>query len=387
MALQARLVRNFVGLVFRRSIFWVIGVIPCWTLRSLPSERAAAAACGDDPWCGHMHATPSLGEVPLVAVGQRPLGHGVAERPPVLFDEALSTQHKEPGHGDDLRQGGYLTWLASAMMGLSHFTVFSPTMLADGHLVCHDRHPERLTPPRLILFDFDETLTIQTWQPTDDRFRTVIGHALDDELAARVADVTFGHSSGRLARLRRMLEELARGGAVGQPVLAVLTKSDSGAVGVLNTLRLAGLSRYFSAIWRVNRLGADAVYRVDSGSGIDEWQKMPLDQVMRFDSKGETVRKIAKEPAAWFPQRRISTQLQGFAAEEVVLVDDDPGNIEGFTRYCMVPRFDEADGHMKGGIGRLRSTDFKTVLEFVTFLHSKAEHPNMFKALHWFGGR
>jgi len=158
-----------------------------------------------------------------------------------------------------------------------------------------------------------------------------------------------------------------------------------GAVAVLNVLRLAGLSRFFSAIWRINRLGAEAVHRADPAPGRQAWTRVAIPAERRFDSKAETIRRVAADPSEWFPHLQGRSTLHGLAEEEVVLVDDDPENVDGTKRYCLVPRFSQDGGNPLGGIGFRHSGDFKTLVEFIKFLQLKAEHPNMYKALHWLG--
>eukprot|EP00930_Biecheleria_cincta_P073242 TRINITY_DN60556_c0_g1_i1.p1 TRINITY_DN60556_c0_g1~~TRINITY_DN60556_c0_g1_i1.p1 ORF type:complete len:593 (+),score=80.50 TRINITY_DN60556_c0_g1_i1:74-1852(+) len=248
-----------------------------------------------------------------------------------------------------------------------------------------------LKPPvKLIVFGFDETLSLKTFLPKDKRFSTEIGcltttpHSKDHYIEYNFESP---YASGqRLPQLRDLLRELK--GETENRIMAVLTKNAAGAVAVLNLLTLAGLSEYFSAIWTMGAEGARPC-GVPSGVYKDgtQWKTMPLpsiSEVQREGHKAHVLQSIVDDPAAWFPQmvpgaeggEEMVQSLRALSLEGIVLVDENRESFkccpEGphILRYCKVGSYDDEyrdQGflvHM-GGIGARTEDDYKHLRNFV----------------------
>mmetsp|Transcript_138839 Transcript_138839/g.443240 ORF Transcript_138839/g.443240 Transcript_138839/m.443240 type:complete len:623 (+) Transcript_138839:33-1901(+) len=247
----------------------------------------------------------------------------------------------------------------------------------------------------LVVFDFDETLTLHTWMPSDRRCVTEIGFRLPEEKREHFVTYNFSSpyvSDDRVERLGVMLKELAVGedDADGRPVprtLAILTRNEDGAVAVLNLLAMAGLDAHFSAIWA---LGSDA--EAGAASGVyrqgSEWRafELPGRSVDLEPTKVNVLRCVVENPQAWFPQLASdagAAELAHIAGmpslASIVLVDDEPANFRGeegddanvIVRQCEVTRYDDDNfrdqgliTHM-GGLGAKTSEDYDELLAFV----------------------
>eukprot|EP00434_Breviolum_minutum_P045973 symbB.v1.2.041345.t1/scaffold8085.1/size7766/1 len=121
-------------------------------------------------------------------------------------------------------------------------------------LQCVERHFDNSSshpPIDLIIFDFDETLTLATFMPSDRHFDDLDWNAgeLDgtdwsiEDLLTYNFESPF-YSGSRLDSLRVMLRALSK-----SCTLVILSSNDRGAVAVLNLLKLAELDIFFEAIW------------------------------------------------------------------------------------------------------------------------------------------
>jgi len=258
-------------------------------------------------------------------------------------------------------------------------------------------------PVKLVVFDFDETLTLATFFPEDDqRF----AHTLDWDPASLedggswnrtdLLDYNFESpfaSGSRLDKLRTMFERILREGLEGDErrVLAILSKNEKGAISVLNLLRVAELDHFFSAIWTMQPPSATCPSARVSGlfrneaSGV--WSIFSPPQAEQLDHKATILRHIVEQPSSWFPQVAGSDQdsshkslrqaLSGLSDEGIVLVDDERANFRNIgdtrtevLRYCKVARYDElyrncGPLNQMGGIGAHSDDDYDQLLTFI----------------------
>eukprot|EP00928_Gymnodinium_smaydae_P036788 TRINITY_DN25666_c0_g1_i1.p1 TRINITY_DN25666_c0_g1~~TRINITY_DN25666_c0_g1_i1.p1 ORF type:complete len:677 (-),score=170.75 TRINITY_DN25666_c0_g1_i1:72-2102(-) len=267
------------------------------------------------------------------------------------------------------------------------------------------------TPVALVVFDFDETLTLATFMPETQ--------AIQDSLAWRPAEglcrsewseqdlVTYNYESpyvsdgARLPKLRALLEELTApigtgdddddlngGGQRPRRTLAVLSRNDSGAVAVLNLLRMGGLADYFSAIWTMpySPLRPCGAYRTGGEGEACQWHIFEPPLLEALDHKADVLNHVTAHTDKWFPQlsseadsaeRTRRRGLLELRPESVVLVDDERANFQSslgsevaVRRYCKVARYDEeyrccGPLNQMGGLGAHSSGDFSMLKAFV----------------------
>jgi len=242
-------------------------------------------------------------------------------------------------------------------------------------------------PVQLVVFDFDETLTLATFMPKDEACATQLGWtpALGEpgewseaDLLAYNFETPFQQGS-RLAKLRSLFEDIGREAADGRRrVLAVLTRNESGAVAVLNLLMLAGLADQFSAIWTLPH-GDDAPNGAYQDAGHWRLFEPPFDRVNHH--KADVLHHVVSDAPAWFPQLagKKAEHLDGLRSlrlEGVVLVDDERANLRSYSsqakvlRYCKVARYDEVYRgcgllNQMGGIGAHSDADYETLRLFL----------------------
>mmetsp|Transcript_50518 Transcript_50518/g.163549 ORF Transcript_50518/g.163549 Transcript_50518/m.163549 type:complete len:683 (-) Transcript_50518:145-2193(-) len=246
-------------------------------------------------------------------------------------------------------------------------------------------------PVKLVVFDFDETLTMATFMPRDEGCESTIGWLPSDELvpewtAPDLIQYNFESpwaSGSRVARLQSLFQSLVDG-SVGQPrALAILTRNQSGVVAVLNLLRIAGLDQHFSVIWTMPAKPdvAAGAYQVDG-----KWTTFDPPVSAWHDHKADLLANVVTQPEAWFPQLangkasdepRLGS-LRHLSLENVVLVDDERANFRTDSeqsmarvlRYCKVARYDETyrncgSLNQMGGIGAHSEADYETLQSFV----------------------
>lgn len=244
-------------------------------------------------------------------------------------------------------------------------------------------------PVKLVLFDFDETLSLYTFMPSEPRCSTEIGYFGANE-KSRSYYVQYNFETpylegDRVEKLRNLLSDLIDEDGDSQRVLAVLTRNELGAVAVLNLLLMAGLAEFFSAIWTLSAQQGKTggVYRDGK-----EWRTMPLPKRMAdANYKIHVLQSIVSEPGSWFPQLAHSAgevrddlvceALSGLRLPNIVLVDDERESCQESSdselqvlRFCKVASYDDEyrdQGllvHM-GGIGAKTDEDYITLRAFV----------------------
>eukprot|EP00928_Gymnodinium_smaydae_P016793 TRINITY_DN16356_c0_g3_i1.p1 TRINITY_DN16356_c0_g3~~TRINITY_DN16356_c0_g3_i1.p1 ORF type:complete len:687 (-),score=153.55 TRINITY_DN16356_c0_g3_i1:25-2004(-) len=244
---------------------------------------------------------------------------------------------------------------------------------------CTEKSSEKIgarTPVRLVVFDLDETLTLITFMTGDGKY-----HEAEVERAIKINFQTPWVAGDRLAKLKRMLEDMS--GCDGGPrrMLAILTKNNnkSGIQGVLTLLKLAGLDCYFGAMWIMPWRPEAPNGAYQSADGTWKLFDPPLNCV--HGHKADVLRRVAAEPAAWFPQLAgqngalADGMLDGLSPESIVLVDDQRANFQSETgadvrRCCKVARYDAefyGFGLMRdmGGIGAHDDADYAALTRFV----------------------
>mmetsp|Transcript_89996 Transcript_89996/g.288627 ORF Transcript_89996/g.288627 Transcript_89996/m.288627 type:complete len:659 (+) Transcript_89996:51-2027(+) len=273
--------------------------------------------------------------------------------------------------------------------------VEDPWMCKDTYQVrCQEREfqgSEAKRPVSLVVFDFDETLTMATFMPVDEAFAGKIGWSpkdapQDDWSEAELLEYNFEspHVRGkRVNKLKDMLKALVTSKDGSRRTLAILTKNDQGVIAVLNLLKIAGLAEFFSAIWTLPLATRsqipNGVYR--GSSGVWNSFEPPLDEVLAH--KADVLHHVATFPAKWFPQLGekgdgiVSQSLSRLFIESIVLVDDERANFRSESetqakvlRYCKVARYDEAYRdcgtlNQMGGLGAHSDQDYETLKTFV----------------------
>ena len=245
-------------------------------------------------------------------------------------------------------------------------------------LHCVERHFDNSSshpPIDLIIFDFDETLTLATFMPSDRHFDDLDWNAgeLDgtdwsiEDLLTYNFESPF-YSGSRLDSLRVMLRALSK-----SCTLVILSSNDRGAVAVLNLLKLAELDIFFEAIWTtpLRQQVPCGAFR----SSTWETFEPPLMEVV--DEKTEILHHIVAHPQKWFPQMSEGQlpQLASLRTENVMLVDDERQNLQNASRtalrYCKVARYDDVYRscgplNQLGGIGAHSCEDFEVLPRFAS---------------------
>mmetsp|Transcript_109899 Transcript_109899/g.342586 ORF Transcript_109899/g.342586 Transcript_109899/m.342586 type:complete len:629 (-) Transcript_109899:34-1920(-) len=265
----------------------------------------------------------------------------------------------------------------------------------EPHVACMEQNfegCERYPGVSLVVFEFDETLSLCTLLPEEEpAFAREIGHAgRGAEERAHLVEYNFESPyveyGSRLARLRELLGELSVSESGARRSLAILTENPAGAVAVLNLLLMAELADLFSAIWApMAEPGAPRC--VCNREMVWEEFAPPAQGMDDQDSKGGMLASIVARPRDWFPQafEDAGGVAEGFEhlapgslrLENVVLIDDErtafhtsSGDSPQVLRYCKVARYDDIyrdQGLMMhmGGIGARSEKDFKLLRYFV----------------------
>jgi len=222
-----------------------------------------------------------------------------------------------------------------------------------------------MEPVKLVVFDFDETLTLATFGPKPGS---------PPERLATCVDVSFQSPwvEGRLQELENLLRSLSEGDDACK--LAVLTRNSAGVRNVLQLLDAAGLSKYFSAIWCMP-LWSESAYQADG-----EWRFF-TPWVELSETKPDILQHLADHPQHWLPLAGSEFQL---TLDNILLVDDDENNFESVEtgiqvmRGCKVAIHEGSllpgmDVTTLGGIGARCCQDFAALQQFVSepWLHSK----------------
>lgn len=252
----------------------------------------------------------------------------------------------------------------------------------------------------VVVFGFEETLTLGTFMPSEDAFSKRIGWSpskdvdsewTDEDILAYNFESPFVLGEGRLAKLRKMLKRL-HGDGQSRRMLVILTSHESGAIAILNLLKIAKLDVYFQAIWTFPPGGG---IPAGNASGAfwhnDEWHTFvpPFDRVEKH--KVNALNHFMADPGAWLPPmvdwyRERGEAIPTLKPESVVLVDSERTNFQSdfclsdepmkMPRYCKVARYDKEYRDCgiltgMGGIGAHSNTDFTKLTDFV-------EHPSKY---------
>lgn len=242
-------------------------------------------------------------------------------------------------------------------------------------------------PVRLVVFDFDETLTLATFMPQAKACSADIGWTPDgagdnewtsSDLVAYNFETPFVEGN-RVVKLQKMFRALLDGVSGQRRVLAILTQNPSGAVAVLNILQAAHLDVYFSAIWAMPATPGQA----DAPTGVHRsstgWKCFNPPFAAVYDHKADVLRHVTSHLAEWIPQSGSCgfERLTNLRPESVVLVDDERTNFRSDSpqeakvlRYCKVARYDEPYRdcgllNQMGGIGAHSDADYGMLTSFV----------------------
>jgi len=245
-------------------------------------------------------------------------------------------------------------------------------------------------PVNLVVFDFDETLTLATFMPNDRDFQADVGCIPKDwnkdDLVTYNFESPFSEGS-RVAKLRKLLKVIAMPNGEHTRTLAILTKNEYGVVAVLNLLQLAGLANFFSAIWtlphRSNQPGG--AYQEEGGT----WKLFDAPTADIPQHKANVLHAVVAKPTEWFPQLKqngggpMCNGLKDLAIEGIVLVDDERGNFRNpaaetdeekkfnqVIRYCKVARYDDNYRdcgllNQMGGLGAHSDEDYSILVNFI----------------------
>lgn len=277
---------------------------------------------------------------------------------------------------------------------------------------------EMQEPVHLVVFDFDETLTMATFMPQDPKCSSELGwkpsvgvervpserrsprpdskEADDDDSFWTIENLlqynfmtpfikTGAKQKTRLDKLRSLLRTLGRNGS--GISLAVLARNEHGAFAATNLLLLANLAKYFCAIWTLPGKPG-----INSGMYQYGGKWVPFETPGGDDlyHKADVLRHVRQHPESWFPQLGLAgdlkrsgkyltamEHLRELKPESIVLVDDERSNFvsdsasgEKLTRWCKVARYDKdyldcGPLNQMGGIGAHTDTDYKALRRFV----------------------
>lgn len=304
-------------------------------------------------------------------------------------------------YGANLRQAGWFDCLGGIgaydeddYEALMRF-VQEPWLSKEAlQITCTDRSPDATSarvPIQLIVFDFDETLTMATFMPSDSSFGEQIGWTPS---AAVERDVQQGgedddwsiealctwnflspfKEGSRLEKLKSMLSALLTSSDGRKRTLVVLTRNDRGVIAVLNLLMLAGLDEYFDAIWT-------QPWRTDCPNGAykkgETWKTFepPVQDVL--DHKADLLVHVVENLPSWFPQG-VPKGLEGLCINGIALVDDERvnfrSNIAGsnatLVRHVKVARYDDYYRdcgllNQMGGVGAYSDEDYNNLVLFI----------------------
>lgn len=280
-----------------------------------------------------------------------------------------------------------------------------PWMYPETHeIFCFERPfigSEMQEPVHLVVFDFDETLTMATFMPQDSKFHNEVGwkplagveqtNTIGSSVERAPSDWRSPRPDGedddddsfwtienllqynfltpfvqaeaqaktRLDKLRSLLRTLARSGS--GISLAVLTRNERGAFSALNLLLLSGLAKYFCVIWTLPAKPGttSGLYQYDS-----KWEPFETPGGDDLNHKADVLKHVRLNPEVWFPQLGLGPakasdaarsgkymsaldKLKELKPESIVLVDDERSNCvnsdsgEKMIRWCKVARYDK----------------------------------------------
>eukprot|EP00414_Alexandrium_minutum_P000542 CAMPEP_0113822738 /NCGR_PEP_ID=MMETSP0328-20130328/2393_1 /TAXON_ID=39455 /ORGANISM="Alexandrium minutum" /LENGTH=612 /DNA_ID=CAMNT_0000790679 /DNA_START=29 /DNA_END=1863 /DNA_ORIENTATION=- /assembly_acc=CAM_ASM_000350 len=264
----------------------------------------------------------------------------------------------------------------------------------EPHVICIERHFEgcEVFPPvSVVIFEFDETLSLFTYLPDEEpEIMKEIGYSGNsDEARDHLVQYNFESTyieGSRLEKLRTLLQDLSTSESRSPRSLAILTENVAGAVAVLNLLLMADLADYFCAIWAP--MAEDGLPKCVC-KRESAWEEFtpPAEAKRDQDSKGDMLASIVARPREWFPEAFEETGQvkeglehlapENFRLENIVLIDDErtkfhtsSGDSLQVLRYCKVARYDDIyrdQGLMMhmGGIGARSEKDYRLLRYFV----------------------
>lgn len=229
-----------------------------------------------------------------------------------------------------------------------------------------------ITPVKLVVFDFDETLTLTTFVPKPGSTPECLTKCVRSSFSSPWVQ-------GRLQKLENMLRSLTEGKCANK--LAVLTRNSSGVHQVLQLLDGAGLSKYFSAVWCLP-LQNNSAFQEDG-----RWHLFTPEVAELPDEKADILKDIADHTEHWLPN--IGSQFE-LRMDNILLVDNHPENFQSSVRGSEVMRGCKVavhcgsllygmDATTLGGIGARSCQDFLALERFVCSLglHSTVGTPQV----------
>eukprot|EP00434_Breviolum_minutum_P016799 symbB.v1.2.014819.t1/scaffold1093.1/size138456/1 len=175
-------------------------------------------------------------------------------------------------------------------------------------------HLDEAFPVKLVVFDFDETLTLITY---------LIEDGDSEEVQRQIVKTNFQTpwvKGSRIEHLKSMLKALSTSNAGHRRALVVLTKNSAGEKAVHLLLHVSGLARYFDAIWA---LPSGGLYRLK-----DEWFEIPTPTVCH---KADLLALVVESTSDFLPQLNYDAEWKDFGdlkMEGIVLVDDQRANFQ-----------------------------------------------------------
>jgi len=191
----------------------------------------------------------------------------------------------------------------------------------------------------------------------------------------------------RVEKLRTLFADIAK-----TRTIAILSHNRAGVIGLINLLNLAGLAKYFSAIWIISGGATPGPLRDGAHRGAYQvggrWICFEPHFRLVNDHKADVLHHVMQHPQLWFPQLAEPTgplkKLLHMKPESIALVDDERQNFRSWgkdtcavMRYCKVARYDEEYRdcgllNQMGGLGAHSDADFQTLR---TFLDAPWEFP------------
>jgi len=263
-------------------------------------------------------------------------------------------------------------------------------------------------PVRLVVFGFDETLTLATFVPEDAGCSTEVGWTpaagsewTEEELVQfnfeppcewRTAGKRVEHLARTLSALREPLTEWMKKMGYTCPedasdkavALAILTRRNEGAIAVLNLLKIAKLDHYFSAIWRLplDELPLDkAQSQTPNGVYKDgaDWKVFEPPVTELPNHKVDVLSHLVQDPSQWLPVMASEDQ-EPLQYEDVMFVCSSQlvslvGKAKAVLRFCKVARYDVDKYYTcgmqtaMGGLGAKSPADYEMLVNFVKTSH------------------
>lgn len=216
-------------------------------------------------------------------------------------------------------------------------------------------------PVKLVVFDFDQTLTVSTFGPPPESSPETLASCVQWSFASPWVQ-------GRLQKLEGTLRSLTEG--ISACKLAVLTRNSAGVRSVLQLLDGAALSKYFSAVWCMP-LSSDSAFQQDG-----EWHffKPEVAKSAKLPKqKPDILQEIANRTEHWLPKKGSDLQL---SMDNILLVDDSVYNFQSSVTGRQVMRgckvavhcgslMDGMDSRTLGGLGARSCQDFVALERFV----------------------